>query len=304
MRLAFLTAPRTHSAAFLLVVLLSITAGTSVLARPTGWEPYGETWYDVTLVTADGQTYDGLKVQWLTNGARLRATRSGGTYRDYQPEEIRRLKSTSGGDMTDLIAAARPGGSSRDDDDPGLGRNREPKIFSQSFDVGFGYAMVLGEFFGDQTYGVLADMDEGLNAHVGFRAGISERSYLRLMYRHQLANIEPVFDRVDSVWVDLSGYVGELTLSLGTALTDTRQGAFAMAELGAGVVSRKISGPDFDERVYAFAFQVGLITMRPLDDASAIELGASLTIKPSWAGSEDLGGALMRAYVGYSFVGW
>lgn len=304
MRTASLTLAPPHAAAFLVLAVLLALATTPATARTTGWEPYGESWYDVTLVSVGGQSLGKLKVQWLTNGARLRATRSGGAYRDYRPEEIRELLTADGDDLTDAVADARPGGPGRDDKRRILGKNREPKIFSQSFDIGFGYAMVLGEWFGDQTYGVLADMDEGLNAHIGFRVGVSERSYVRLLYRYQLANIEPVFDSVDSVWVDMDGTVDELTLSFGTALTGSREGAFAVAEVGAGAVSRHITSPDFDSRVYEFALQLGLLSMLPLDDSSAVELGASLTIKPSWVGPEGFGGAIMRAYVGYSFVGW
>ena len=77
-----------------------------------------------------------------------------------------------------------------------------------------------------------------------------------------------------------------------------------MAEFGAGVVSRRVTSPDTSERVYEFAAQLGLLSLLPLDDSSAVELGASLTIKPSFAGPEGTGGVIVRAYVGYSFVGW
>lgn len=292
-------------AAFFVLATVICLASAPATARTTGWEPYGETWYHVTMVTTAGHTLDDLKVQWLTNGARLRVTRKGGAFRDYQPEEIRELRAAEGSDLTGTVADARPGGAHRDDKRQILGRNREPKIFSQSFDIGFGYAMVMGEWFGDSSYGVLADMDEGLNAHVGFRVGVSGRSYLKLLYRYQLGNIEPVFDSVDSVWVDLDGTIDELTLLFGKSLTETKEGeSFAVAELGAGAVSRRITGPDQDDRVTEFSVQIGLLALKPLDDSSAVEFGASLTIKPSWVGSEGTGGALMRAYVGYSFVGW
>jgi hypothetical protein len=296
------TPPR---AAFLILAAALVLAAAPASARTTGWEPYGEAWYNVTLVTTGGHTLDELKVQWLTNGARLRVTRKGGAYRDYKPEEIRELRTADGADLTAAVAAARPGGADRDDDRQVLGRNREPKIFSQSLDVGFGYAMVMGEWFGDSSYGVLADMDEGLNAHAGVRVGLTGRSYLRLLYRHQLGNIEPVFDSVDSVWVDLDGTIDELTLLFGKSLTEARAGeSFAVAELGAGALSRRITGPDQDDRVTEFSFQLGLLVLKPLDDSSAVEFGASLSIKPTWVGEEGTGGALMRAYLGYSFVGW
>jgi hypothetical protein len=294
-------------AAFFSVVVLLAGIVPPVSARTTGWEPAGPAWYGVTVVHADDRTMTGLKVQWLANGARLRVTRAGGAYRDYFPEEIRALRAADGGDLTATVAAARPGGAGRRDDDPFLGRNREPKIFAQSFDFGVGYAMVLGEWFANDDYGAPVDMDNGLNAHVGFRAGISQRSYLRLAFLHQLANIEPAYEAIDDttyVPVDLDGTVDELILSVGTALTEARRGSFAVAEIGAGVVSRRITGPDVSDRVFEFAAQVALLSMIPLDDQSAVEFGASLTIKPSAVGPEQTGGALMRAYVGYSFVGW
>ncbi len=291
------------------ILVGGILLGTTTLsvARPLA-VPTGPVWSGLTIVGSTGQEIADVTVQWLTGGARLRVIRPGSAFRDFHPSEVRALRFADGRDATVDIAAARPGGASIRDTRP-LGSDRDPRIFSHTVDFGFGYSMIMGDWFAEMEYGMLGQ--------AGIRVGLGEHLYTRVLYRHQFGNIDSFLRETDPNTGELelsgpSGSVDEFMLLMGSSITSIDHGGpFAVIEIGAGVVNRHLRNHAWDLRaetvdstVTEFALHIGLASIIPLDEASVIEVGFSLVIKPSFMGDEDRGGATISAHVGYSFVSW
>lgn len=311
---------------FTLVVVAVLAALPAAAA-----EPVGQTWTGVTVATTEGWNMPDCTVQWLDGGQKVRVTRQDGTWRDFDPWLVSSVKNALGADITNEVAAARPGGGRAAPPPPatqpqdygeigvpadpgaaaatgGLGGEAppEPKLFTTMFTAGVGY----GGYAGDWYQG----FQSSLSLHGDIRICNQGKQWFVVGYRRQGGGEEEGYVDVDGLgdYRRLTAKVRVDMFRMGaggrTGKTNERgafmylEGAFLALRHVAEVELEGYGSDDYSETKLGAQILIGGIA--PLGASGVLDISADIVVKDTILHSDESGGFVFGARVGVGFVSW
>lgn len=295
--------------------------GEAAQDQPDLEKPFHQTWSRVTVTDISGWRYENVSLWWVGDGKMLRLRRPDGAERDFAPVDIATITDANGRDLTAEVAAGmnaqgqptltppRVGTSAPGQNEIGiveqttpslLAEMIAPKAFDLTMDLVVGYAIPSGQWF--------QGADNGVNFGIGMRVSVSQKNYLRLMYRRQdLGQVHiPSPDDFYYEDMDLDMTADEFMFLLGfhnSFNSGSKFRSLAYIEFGPAAVKYNVSVSNqshLSDSLTKFGLAVNLGALVPLNSHFALDIGANLVHKPGWTSENEPGGLLIGGHLGLS----
>ncbi len=291
--------------------------GSSESTPPPAPAP-GRVWSGVRVVDVHGWEQAGVSIRWVGGGEALQLHRADGSTKTVRPDQIAQIYDAAGNDITTEVADARRAGSQPDlapqntapwpSDDTEVGGTyavlgatlasaATPQVFNFAVDGGLGYATHAGTWFGG--------LDDGTNYQAGLRVMVSDRNYLRLIYRNQdlgQQTMEIFLDEPTTIAIDFTLREYQLMVGMLGRLAGTKTvKSLGYLEYGMSVMEPRISssGGAYSETKLGLAVQGGVLVL--LNKHLAFDFSGGVTWKMSFDEQEG-GGFLMGAHLALVFL--